>query len=72
MPNFFTLEPPGAGLGRVEILGGREYPNTLNAHNSASIWPIWVILVSFFSFFNGLSCELICNSKLFANNFLDP
>ena len=71
MPNFFALEPPGAGLGGVEILGGRGYPQTLNAHNSASIWPIWMILVSFFLFFNGLSYELICNPKFFAKKCLD-
>jgi hypothetical protein len=72
VPNFFPLEPPGAGLGGVEILGGHGYSQTLNAHNSASIWPVWMILVSFFSFFDGLSCELIRNPKWFANIFLDP
>jgi hypothetical protein len=72
VPNSFVLEPPGATLVGVEILGGRGYPQTLNTHNSASIWPIWMILVSFFSFFDGLSCELICNPKLFVKKLLDP
>jgi hypothetical protein len=72
VPNSFALEPPGAGLEGVKVVGDLGYPQTLKAHNSASIWPIRMILVSFFLFFNGLSYELICNPKLFAKQFLDP
>ena len=72
MPNFFALEPPGAVLGGVKILGGREHPQTLKAHNSASIWPICMILVSFFLFFKGLSHEPICNQISRVKIVLDP
>jgi hypothetical protein len=72
VPNFFDLEPPGTGLRGVEMLWDRGYPQTMNTHNAASMWPICMILVSFFSFFNRLSCELICNPKLFVKKILDP
>jgi hypothetical protein len=67
---IFLLSHQGRGRAR----GGRNfwghgYPQTLKAHNSASIWLIWMILVSFFLFFNGLSYELICNPKFFSNFF---